>query len=229
MRRSVSLVVGLFAGAAVFSACRDAALAPHDALAPVALTVPAVSFTELQGEPASWTVTIDPRRDNVYSDGINTVRFPAGSICDPATSGYGPGMWDAPCTAATAPISLPVTLTVSGGRLHVEFGLHLRFAPSNDPAKHVVLTVANPAVTSTSESLRRYAIFHVPTGTSTLVDEGITDPSLVTIVKRSEGKIVRRLKHFSGYNLHLGIWTDCTPGVDDGCYEQPPEGTVVTQ
>ena len=231
MRRSVSLVVGLLAGAAVFSACRDAALAPHEALAPVALDVPPVSLTELQGVPAgaSFTVTIDPRRENIYSDGINTVRFPAGSICDPATSGYGPGMWDAPCTSATAPISLPVALTVRSGRLHVEFGRELRFAPSNDPARHVTLTVSNPAVASTSENLRRFAIFYVPSGTSTLVDEAVADPSLVTIVKRSEGKVVRRLKHFSGYNLHLGIWTDCTPGVDDGCYAQPPEGTIKTQ
>lgn len=231
MRRSVSLVVGLLAGAAVFSACREAAVAPQDALAPLALNVPPVSLAELQSEPAgaSFTVTIDPRRDNVYSDGINTVRFPAGSICDPATSGYGPALWDAPCAPATAPISLPVTVTLRSGRLHVEFGRDLRFAPSADPAKHVVLTISNPAVSSTSESLGRYAVFYVPDGTSSLVDEAVHDPSLVTIVKRAEGKVVRRLKHFTGYNVHLGIWTDCQPGVDDGCYASPPEGTVTTQ
>lgn len=230
MRRSVSLVVGLFAGAAVFSACRDAALAPHEALAPIALNVPPVSLAELQRDTTvNYTVTLDPRRENVYSDGINTVRFPAGSICDPATSGYGPGMWDAPCTAATAPITLPVAVTTRNGRLHVEFGRDLRFAPSSDPARHVVLTIRNPAVTSTTESLRRYAIFYVPTGTSQLVDEALSDPSLVTVVNRAEGKVVRRLKHFTGYNVHLGIWTDCTPGVDDGCYSEPPEGTVKTQ
>jgi hypothetical protein len=231
MRRSVSLVVGLLAGVAVFSACREVTVAPHDVLTPVALNVPPVSFSELQGEPAgiSFTVTLDPRRDNTYSDGINTVRFPAGSICDPATSGYGPGMWDAPCVSATAPITLPITLSIRGGRLHVEFGRDLRFAPSSDPAKHVVLTVSNPVVSYTSENLRRYAIFYVPTGTSSLLDESLADPSLVTIIKRSEGKVVRRLKHFTGYNLHLGIWTDCMPGIDDGCYAQPPEGTVKAQ
>lgn len=229
MRRSVSLVVGLLAGAAVFSACRDAAVAPHDALAPIELNVPPVSFTELQGTTTSYTVTIDPRRDNVYSDGTTSVRFPAGSICDPATSGYGPGMWDAPCAPASAPISLPVTRTVRNGRLHLEFGRDLRFAPSSNPAKHVILTIDVPAVSTTTESLSRYAVFYVPTGTSTLIDESVTDASLVTIVKRSEGRVVRRLKHFTGYNVHLGIWTDCTPNVDDGCYEEPPEGSVQAQ
>ena len=228
MRRSLPVVLGLAAGAALFTACRDSAVAPQDAASPVRLDVAPVSFAQLAGSTGgvSVTVTIDPRRETIYSDGINTVRFPAGSICDPATSSYGAGTWDQPCAAATAPISLPITLSLRSSRLHVEFGRDLRFVPSSDPARHVTLTVSNPAVAYTSESLRRYAVFYVPSGSSTLIDEAAADPSVVTVVRRSEGTVVRRLKHFTGYNVHLGIYDDCEPGVDDGCYETPPEGTV---
>lgn len=232
MRRTVLLALGVSASAAFFAACSDGSLAPQAAQSPVELNVPSISFDELQGAPggASFTVTIDPRRDNVYSDGINSVRFPAGSICDPATSSYGAGTWDQPCAAATAPITLPINVSLRGGRLHLEFGRDLRFAPSADPARHVVLTVANPAVTTTSESLRRFAIFYVPAGTTTLVDEGAADASLVTVVNTTAGTLTRRLKHFSGYNVHLGTWDEnCEPGVDAYCYATPPEGYVKPQ
>lgn len=228
MRRSLPLVLGLTAAAALFVACRDAAVAPHDAQAPIALNVPPISLAQLSSTAggASITVTIDPRRENVYSDGINTVRFPAGSICDPATSSYGPGTWDAPCTAATSPIELPITVSLVNSRLQIDFGRDLRFVPSADPSQHVTLTIKNPAVTNTTEDLARYAIFYVPSGTSTLIDEGRSDPSLVTVVSRKDGTVSRRLKHFTGYNVHLGIWDDCEPGVDDGCLAEAPTGTV---
>lgn len=227
MRRSASLVLGLAAGAAFFAACREAAVAPHDASSPLVPDVTPVSFSQLSRstDGVTYTVTIDPRRETVFSDGINTVRFPAGSICDPATSSYGPGTWDQPCAAASSAIALPVTLSLRSNRLHVEFGRDLRFVPTSDPARYVTLTVKNPAVSTTTDDLRRFAIFYVPTGSTQLIDEGATDASLVTVIKRSEGKVVRRLKHFTGYNLHLGIYDDCTPGVDDGCL---PMGTVTT-
>lgn len=230
MRRSLPLVLALAAGAALFTACRDSAVAPQDAASPVQLDVAPVSFAQLEEGTggASFTVTIDPRRETIYSDGINTVRFPAASICDPATSSYGAGTWDQPCAAATSPISLPVTLSLRNSRLHVEFGRDLRFVPSSNPARHVTLTVHNPAVAYTSESLRRFAIFYVPSGTSTLIDEAAGDPSLVTVINRGAGTVVRRLKHFTGYNVYLGIYDDCEPGVDEGCTENP-EGTVAVQ
>lgn len=224
MRRTAHLVLGVTASALFFAACSDSTVAPHASLAPVELRVPPVSFTELQAAPGgvSFAVTIDPRRDNVYSDGINTVRFPAGSICDPATSSYGPGTWDQPCTPATSAITLPITLSITGSRMHVEFGKALRFVPSTDPARQVVLTMVSPSVAYTTEDLAKYAIFYVPESAPQLVDEGAADRSLVTIIDRSQGTLSRRLKHFSGYNVHLGIWDDCQPGIDDGCYTSEP-------
>lgn len=232
MRRTVFLALGVSASAVLFAACSDGSLAPQQSRSPVELNVPPVSFDELQGTASgvSVTVTIDPRRDNIYSDGINSVRFPAGSICDPATSSYGAGTWDQPCAPATASITLPVNVSLRSGRLHVEFGKHLRFVPSADPARHVVLSVRNPAVTTTSENLRRFAIFFVPSGTNTFIDEGAADPSQVTVVDQASGTLTRRLKHFSGYNVHLGMWDEnCEPGVDWYCLSAPPEGSIKPQ
>lgn len=220
MRRSVSLVLGLVAGAAFFSACSDVAVAPTENVAPVELDVPQVALNEIAASAAgvSFPVTLDPRRDNIYSDGINSLRIPAGTICDPATSSYGPAHWDAPCAPATAPISLQVTLSMLNGRLVLHFGRDLRFAPTSDLAKQVVLVVSAPAVKSTTEPLSAYDILWMPSDQQRFVNEGTVDPALATIVNRAEGRLVRRLKHFSGYYVHLGFDSpDCDPNVDVGC------------
>jgi hypothetical protein len=232
MRRTVPLVVGLALGTASFSACRDVAVSPSErSLQSVALNVPAVSLNELQAssEGVTYSLTVDPRKDNVYSDGINTIQIPAGSICDPATSSYGPEYWDSPCEPAISPIALEVTLTARDSNLVLYFDRDLRFVPSGNPAKHVVLTVAAPSTKTTTEPLRRFAVQWIPTGQRSLLDEGARDASLVTVVKRGEGRLVRRLKHFSGYYVHLGYSSpDCDPDVDEGCVERP-EGEVDEQ
>jgi len=219
MRRSLLLVLGLSAGATLFAACGDLARAPSEPAArpPAVLAVPPIALNGGHRDTTvSFSVTIDPTVETVYSDGISTIRFPARSICDPATSTYGPSEWDAPCAPATAPITVPVSVVIKGGRMTLHFHKDLRFAPSADPTRQVMLTMNVPAVKE-SQNLRRFAIFWMPTGTMNLVDEARTDPSVVTRVNRSAGQLVRRLKHFSGYNVHLGIYTDCTPYVDDGC------------
>ncbi|HEU5175313.1 MAG TPA: hypothetical protein VFT96_11210 [Gemmatimonadaceae bacterium] len=219
MRRSVLLVLGLTASAAVFSACRDAAVAPAErAGTPVDLQVPPVQFDELAEQPkgVTYTVTLDPARDIRYSDGVNSISIPAGSICDPASS-YGPAYWDAPCAPATAPITLAVTLSRANGGIIVHFGRDLRFAPTTDPSKQVTLVAEVPSVASATASAAAYAILWVPTGSTSFVDEGATDPSLATVVDRSSGRLLRRLKHFSGYYVNLGYQAQCDPNTGENC------------
>lgn len=220
MRRSVLLVLGLTASTAVFSACRDAAVAPAGrAGTPVDLQVPSVQFDELATQPkgVTYTVTLDPTRDTRYSDGVNSISIPAGSICDPATSSYGPAYWDAPCAPATAPITLDVTLSRAKGGIIVHFGRDLRFAPTTDRAKQVMLVAEVPSVTSATASASAYSILWVPTGSQSFVDEGATDPSLATVVDRSGGRLLRRLKHFSGYYVNLGYQSQCDPNTGENC------------
>ena len=216
MRRSASLVLGLFAGAAFLSACRDATVAPIDP-SPVDLSVPAITYAELEAEARGIThwVTIDPRRDNVYGDGINAIRIPAGAICDPETTAYGPAYWDAPCTPATAPIAVPITVSALGGGIVVHVGRDMRFAPTADPAKQVTLVV--DATRITGSVTPGWNIVWLPSDAAVFVDEAESDPSLATS-QRADGRLVRRLKHFSGYYAHLGFNSpECDPDVDAGC------------
>lgn len=217
MRRSVLLVLGLTAGAAFFTACRDATVAPS--AGSVALDVPRVQYDELAESSSGVTyhVTLDPTRDIVYSDGINSIRIPAGAICDPATSGYGPELWDAPCAPAREPIRLSIKLTAMDGGMVVHFGKDLRFAPTSDRTRQVVLTSDVPNVMDSSLPASAYTILWMPTGTQQLVDEGATDPTLATVVDRVEGRLTRRLKHFSGYYVNLGFQQQCDPAVDSTC------------
>lgn len=219
MRRSSYLVLGLFAGAAFFSACRDVGVAPSASPSPIELDVPKVTFEEIAATEAgiSFSVTIDPTRDNLYGDGINTFVLPAGSICDPRTSTYGPAHWDAPCTPATAAIHVPVTLSELNGRLVLHFETDLRFVPTNDPAKQVVLEVDAPEITLADGSASDFTILWIPSDSDRFVDEGSADPSLATIVDFTRGKLVRRLKHFSGYYVNLGYNSQCDPNVETEC------------
>ena len=49
-----------------------------------------------------------------FDVGMFTVNFPANSICDPNTSGYGPGTWDSPCNTLADGQSVTVTATSDG-------------------------------------------------------------------------------------------------------------------
>ena len=43
---------------------------------------------------------------------------------------------------------------------------------------------------------------------SSCIDESITDPSVATVKDPITGKLIRRLKHFSGYSLTSGRDSD---------------------
>src|SRR3712207_2879784 len=55
------------------------------------------SFT-LNGNGGSWVI-VAGEHELTFDKGLS-------SVCDPATSSYGPGEWDKPCTPATAPITV---------------------------------------------------------------------------------------------------------------------------
>src|SRR5688572_16943931 len=60
------------------------------------------------GDTAVHTFVYAPSVALTERIGAHEIRFPAGAVCDPATSSYGPGTWDAPCT----PLAAPITFTV---------------------------------------------------------------------------------------------------------------------
>jgi hypothetical protein len=48
-------------------------------------------------------------------------------------------------------------------------------------------------------------ILYCRTPTSTCVNEALADPTLLTVHSPWSGKVTRRIKHFSGYNIAAGV------------------------
>jgi len=143
---------------------------------------------------------------------------PAKAVCDPATSSYGPGTWDSACTPAAHSIHITATVSTIDGRDYVDFSPHIRFVPTSDESGWVTIHTFRLAAIGGNGDLRRFSILFADTPGGPVVDESATDPTLATHVNIRTGAVWRRVKHFTGYNVHTGMIDDCTPGVDDGCY-----------
>ena len=160
---------------------------------------------QLATDSNTTTLTIDPNVSRTYSFGQNWIFFPAHSICDPATSGYGPGLWDTPCT----PVSQPVTITVHwsgrGGYAFAHFSPDLRFVPADARAisRWVVLSLHSQRGL---RDLSAYTILY-NIQPSVWVDESLTDPTLRAWLDPLHNSVYRRVKHFSGYMLAAGYGT----------------------
>jgi len=195
---------------AALAACSEDATAPQPMVEPSSSTVYGGSQQDLApGDTIKFSITIDPSRNTYfYLGGGNSLTFPAGSLCS-AYSSYGASEWDKPCNKAYSPLTINVKAWMDKyGHAYVDFDKHVRFVPSSDPAKWVVITFGDmqasldpffnilycPGTTSSSGS----------GSTGTCYDESKSDPTLVTMRNPLTGKITRRIKHFSGYNVAAG-------------------------
>ncbi|MDE3126768.1 MAG: hypothetical protein KGL38_02115 [Gemmatimonadota bacterium] len=199
-----------------------------DQVAPTAATptgpAPSLSRSGWLSTGAQYSFDISPR-GGVYWVGQYLLVVPPNAVCDPATSSYGPGTWDAPCTPAAGPIHITASVTPINGRDYVDFSPDIRFVPSASPSGWVTLHTFRLAAIGGRGDLRRFSILFSDVPGGPIVDESATDPTLATYVNIRTGAVWRRIKHFTGYNVHSGMIDDCTPYVDDGCY---PVGTVIT-
>ncbi len=201
-KTSMMILVAMAAG---MTACSDNATAPEARSSAVSTPVNGGGATQalVPGDTVRFSITINPQQDTYYYLGAgNSLVFPAGSLCDPWKSTYGPGQWDAPCTPAYWPLTVNVTAWVdAAGHARVDFDKHIRFVPTTNPAKMVVITFAD-----LQASLDPFFnILYCPTSSSACVDEALTDPSLLTVRNPVTGKVTRRIKHFSGYNVAAGL------------------------
>ncbi len=219
MRRFTSVVA--IATLAIAAGCGDQ-VAPT-ATAPAG-SAPSLSRDGLQINGPQYDFDISPR-GGVYWVGQYLLVVPPHAVCDPATSSYGPGTWDEPCTAVTSPIHITASVTTIDGRDYVDFKPDIRFAPSTSPSGWVTLHTFRLAAIGGHGDLRRFSILFSDVPGGSIVDESASDPTLATYVNIRTGAVWRRIKHFTGYNVHSGMIDDCTPYVDDGCY---PVGTVIT-
>ena len=161
----------------------------------------------------SWAqdFVIDPTQPATIKAGDHVVTFPANSICDPATSGYGEDKWDAPCSPLQQPITIHATWNSKLGHAFIDFQPALRFVPTNDPSQYVLITMKDDWDLDPSY---HYPIFWNRPSDGTWVDESVADPSLRSTEDVNGNRVTRRLKHFSGYLVGAGEVCDAWGGGD---------------
>lgn len=209
-----------FAGFVLLAACSDTTAPAKPKLARPALVAPVPAPDAVVN--AIHVKAMRKTTDSVYAEftvdrhggwfvaGYHAVYFPPSSICDPATSGYGVAMWDAPCQPAKGKVTIHARAGLSpNGRGWIVFDEDLRFVPSSDPDKWVRLYMYSnelrgrrPVDAALKE--RAYQISWVPMPGAEPVDESLADPTLATRVLWGTGLATRRVKHFSGYQVTNG-------------------------
>ncbi len=145
-----------------------------------------------------YTAIVDPRANVRFGGDDNMVTIPAYSICNPATTAYGPAYWNAPCNVATAPLTFQVkSWTDAAGNSRVEFKPDVRFSPT----KVVGLYLKSPlGAVSTKTSIN-----WCRTGAVSCINEAHADASLITQRDATSGFDYRREKHYRGYMLSDGL------------------------
>lgn len=147
-----------------------------------------------------------------FQIGTHGVWFPENSICDPATSSYGPTVWDEPCETIQQPIEIHAKIMEQGGLPYVVFTPDLRFAPAVnekgglDPKRFVKLYMyVGDSELARSGSLE---IKWVSDDGAVPVSEAEHDPSMRTRRMLHGQLLYRRVKHFSGYLVAAGALSD---------------------
>jgi hypothetical protein len=177
-----------FVGLGFAGACSDSISAPTSE---VSARIPA-AYTQVLGVS---TIKYTPRKGLTARLGDHVLVIPAGGICDPATSSYGPGTWDLPCDAVTHSVIITATTYADAdGHPYLEFSPALRFVPT----KETNLYLKDGKRTNATIVTINYCS---PLG---CIDESKTDESLVTHRIGNSRILVRRIKHFSGYNVAAG-------------------------
>jgi hypothetical protein len=211
MRRTRWITVGPLLTLAVLAGCRDGVVSPTEAptiaapaiAAPVSISLAPQGRPNLElsgGLPDSTAVdfTVGPT-GGVFYTGNHAVLFPAQSVCDPATSDYGPGTWDEPCAPLQAPLRVHAEVRRRNGQTWVDFTPSLRFVPSTNPTRWVWMLMRTPEAVGATGDLSRFNILWAKGIGGTAVDETPEDSTLRTYVDTWQGISMRRIKHFTGY------------------------------
>jgi len=223
MRRNSRIAAVSLGFLATLAGCRDVvspAIAPLEA---PSASAPAPLSAAPQGRPtldlggglpdaASVDFDISPN-GGIFDLGNHAVVFPAQSVCDPATSSYGPGTWDDPCTPLQSSIRVHAEVRRSNGQTSVDFTPSLRFVPTSSPSRWVWIVMYTPDAIGTSTDISRFNIIWEKSLGGATVDEAQTDASLRTYVDTFQGQSLRRIKHFSGYTISSG--RSCDPATEE--------------
>jgi hypothetical protein len=201
MNNAVKTVLTLTAMLA--AGCSDSTVAPKAGQVDSTIRGGGSTAALTGSDTLRFSFVIDPSQNTFYYLGAgNSITFPAGSLCDPDRSSYGMGEWDNACPVATAPVTVNTKAWLdANGQPHLDFDHHVRFVPSDNPARWVMLTLSDYGSGIDLWSKIAYCQNEL---LSSCVDESVTDPSLATVTNPVTGKLTRRVKHFSGYSLTSG-------------------------
>jgi hypothetical protein len=185
---------GLALAAVALAACQDGASAPAAPGSALRAEGPRLTLAT-----SSVTTTwLNPTVDNVYvSAEGHRLYIPANSICRVGASGYGPTTWDLPCATATSAIALTITSsTDASGHPRIDVKPDVRFSPSKTATVSFVDAVA---------AAKHNSFIGYCPSFGACIDESLADGSLRTTVDPVTKRVARRIKHFSGYTVIVGV------------------------
>ena len=175
-------------------------------------------IVDAMGADGTWAdFTVTPTGGR-FALGPHSISFPHHAICDPSRSTYGPTEWKSPCVTLDRPISIHAELRTEAGKSWVDFTPTLRFAPTTDPKRYVMLTM-DLAASANGDRDDRHArhdggrflaasgpppILYTPFIGAPGIDEAITDPTLRTQFCADRKCATRRVEHFTGYVIATG-------------------------
>ena len=211
MRRISKFTVGPLLTLVLLAGCRETAVSPIEApafVAPAPLSLapserPSLLLSGALPDSAASDFVVGPW-GGVYYAGNHAVVFPAQSICDPATSGYGADKWDAPCAPLQTSLRIHAEVRRKDGVTSVDFTPSLRFAPSSSSSRWVWMVMYTPDAVGATGDLSRFNILWSNQIGGIAVDETPLDASMRTYVDTWSGISMRRIKHFSGYVVGSG-------------------------
>lgn len=228
MRRKSRIAAASLMVLATFAGCREGVVSPATTTieapsasgpAPMSLAPqgrPALDLTGAAPDSTAVDFVVSPN-GGVFYLGNDAVVFPAQSVCDPATSSYGPSTWDDPCTPVQTQLKVHAEIRRSNGQTSIDFTPSLRFVPSSNPSRWVWIAMYTPDAVGAS-SLASFNILWAKSLGGATVDEAPSDATLRTYVDTFQGMSLRRIKHFSGFTITSG--RSCDPATES-CPENP--------
>ncbi|GAC1478177.1 MAG: hypothetical protein NVS1B4_21700 [Gemmatimonadaceae bacterium] len=187
------------------AACADHTPTAPPASAPLTAVAPrpdgVVAAPSSAGSVADFVVTPAGGR---FTIGSHVVSFPDHSICDPATSSYGPTEWKVPCVPLNTPIAIHAVARTVNGDSYVDFTPSLRFVPTTDPQRYVTLTMSLGGSRATAAS-KPPILWAQHIGAPGINEEIVAhDATLRTYLSPDGMSVHRRVEHFTGYVIATG-------------------------
>jgi hypothetical protein len=216
MRRNYWVVVASAVVMTVLAGCSDTVVSPAASSATSTSMIqapvghPSLSLSSNRADNDAADFTVSPL-GGVYRIGNHAVVFPAHSVCDPATSSYGPDAWDSPCSPSQNGIRVHAEVRKQAGRTWIDFSPELRFVPSSNPTRWVWLFMSTPQARRASD-LSTFNIMYAESIGGVTVNDAAADATLRTYVDPATGSAFRRIKHFSGYTGSAGFTDPPTDG-----------------